>query len=62
MCPVVGHQTKRPVTLELAGSAPSTVTATVLWDMMREQNVSLEGLRPTVKRYVKIIHYEIGSS
>src|SRR4029077_12214695 len=55
ICRDVGNQTKRPVTLELAGlSYLDSDSAAVLCRMKREQNVSLEGLHLFVEKVVEL--------
>src|SRR5712692_9035846 len=54
-CRDVGNQTKRPVTLELAGlSYLDTDSAAVLCRMKREQNVNLEGLHLFIEKVVEL--------
>ncbi|SRR5258706_12395258 len=55
ICRDVGNQTRRPVTLELAGlSYLDTDSAAVLCRMKREQNVSLEGLHLFIEKVVEL--------
>jgi hypothetical protein len=55
ICRDVGNQTKRPVTLELAGlSYLDSDSAAVLCRMKREQNVSLEGLHLFIEKVVEL--------
>ena len=55
ICREVGNQTKRPVTLELAGiSYLDSESAAVLCRMKREQNVSLEGLHLFIEKVVEL--------
>ncbi len=55
ICRDVGSQTKRPVTLELAGlSYLDSDSAAVLCRMKREQNVSLEGLHLFIEKVVEL--------
>lgn len=55
ICRDVGTQTKRPVTLELAGlSYLDSDSAAVLCRMKREQNVSLEGLHLFIEKVVEL--------
>ena len=55
ICRDVGNQTKRPVTLELAGlSYIDSDSAAVLCRMKREQNVSLEGLHLFIEKVVEL--------
>ena len=55
ICRDVGRQTKRPVTLELAGlSYLDSDSAAVLCRMKREQNVSLEGLHLFIEKVVEL--------
>ena len=55
ICRDVGNQTKRPVTLELAGlSYLDTDSAAVLCRMKREQNVRLEGLHLFIEKVVEL--------
>ena len=55
ICRDVGNQTKRPVTLELAGlSYLDSDSAAVLCRMKRELNVSLEGLHLFIEKVVEL--------
>jgi hypothetical protein len=55
ICRDVGNQTKRPVTLELAGlSYLDSDSAAVLRRIKREQNVSLEGLHLFIEKVVEL--------
>src|SRR4029450_6922204 len=55
ICRDVCDQTKRPVTLELAGlSYLNSDSAAVLCLMKREQNVSLEGLHLFIEKVVEL--------
>src|SRR6266404_3772063 len=55
ICRDIGNQTKRPVTLELAGlSYLDRDSAAVLCRMRREQNVSLQGLHLFVGKVVEL--------
>jgi len=55
ICRDVGNQSKRPVTLELAGlSYLDSDSAAVLCRMKREQNVSLEGLHLFIEKVVEL--------
>ena len=55
ICRDVSSQTKRPVTLELAGlSYLDSESAAVLCRMKREQNVSLEGLHLFIEKVVEL--------
>ena len=55
ICRDVGNQTKRPVTLELAGlSYLDSDSAAVLCRMRREQNVNLEGLHLFIEKVVEL--------
>src|SRR6266542_4281625 len=55
ICRDVGNQTKRPVTLELAGlSYLDSDSAAVLCRMKREQNVRLEGLHLFIEKVVEL--------
>jgi hypothetical protein len=55
ICREVGNQTRRPVTLELAGlSYLDSDSAAVLCRMKREQNVSLEGLHLFIEKVVEL--------
>jgi anti-anti-sigma regulatory factor len=55
ICRDVANQTKRPVTLELAGlSYLDSDSASVLCRMKREQNVSLEGLHLFIEKLVEL--------
>ena len=55
ICRDVGSQTKRPVTLELAGlSYLDSDSAAVLCRMKREQNVRLEGLHLFIEKVVEL--------
>jgi hypothetical protein len=55
ICRDVGNQTKRPVTLELAGlSYLDSDSAAVLCRMKREQNVCLEGLHLFIEKVVEL--------
>jgi ABC-type transporter Mla MlaB component len=55
ICRDVGNQTKRPVTLELAGlSYLDSDSAAVLCRMKREQNVNLEGLHLFIEKVVEL--------
>ena len=55
ICRDVGNQTKRPVTLELAGlSFLDSDSAAVLCRMKRELNVSLEGLHLFIEKVVEL--------
>ena len=55
ICRDVGNQTKRPVTLELAGLNYLDIeSAAVLCRMKREQNVSLEGLHLFIEKVVEL--------
>ena len=55
ICRDVRNQTKRPVTLELAGlSYLDSESAAVLCRMKREQNVSLEGLHLFIEKVVEL--------
>ena len=55
ICRDVGNQTKRPVTLELAGlSYLDSDSAAVLCRMKREQNVRLEGLHLFIAKVVEL--------
>ena len=55
ICRDVGNQTKRPVTLELAGlNYLDSESAAVLCRMKREQNVSLEGLQLFIEKVVEL--------
>jgi anti-anti-sigma regulatory factor len=55
ICRDVSNQTRRPVTLELAGlSYLDTESAAVLCRMKREQNVSLEGLHLFIEKVVQL--------
>jgi len=55
LCRDVGNQTRRPVTLELAGlSYLDTDSAAVLCRMKREQNVRLEGLHLFIEKVVEL--------
>ena len=55
ICRDVGNQTKRPVTLELAGlSYLDSDSAAVLCRMKREQNVSLKGLHLFIEKVVEL--------
>src|SRR5713226_3784829 len=55
ICRDVGNQTKRPVTLELAGlTYLDSDSAAVLCRMKREQNVSLEGLHLFIEKVVEL--------
>jgi hypothetical protein len=55
ICRDVGNQTKRPVTLELAGlSYLDSDSAAVLCRMKREQNVNLEGLHLFIQKVVEL--------
>jgi anti-anti-sigma regulatory factor len=55
ICRDIGNQTKRPVTLELAGlSYLDSDSAAVLCRMKREQNVNLEGLHLFIEKVVEL--------
>jgi len=55
ICRDVGNQTKRPVTLELAGlSYLDSDSAAVLCRMKRELNVNLEGLHLFIEKVVEL--------
>jgi anti-anti-sigma regulatory factor len=55
ICRDIGSQTRRPVTLELAGlSYLDNDSAAVLCRMKREQNVSLEGLHLFIEKVVEL--------
>jgi len=55
ICRDIGNQTKRPVTLELAGlSFLDSDSAAVLCRMKRELNVSLEGLHLFIEKVVEL--------
>lgn len=55
ICRDVGNQTKRPVTLELAGlSYLDSDSAAVLCRMKRELNVSLKGLHLFIEKVVEL--------
>ena len=55
ICRDVGNQTKRPVTLELAGlSFLDSDSAAVLCRMKRELNVTLEGLHLFIEKVVEL--------
>ena len=55
ICRDVGNQSKRPVTLELAGlSYLDSDSAAVLCRMKREQNVRLEGLHLFIEKVVEL--------
>ena len=55
ICRDVSNQTKRPVTLELAGlSYLDSDSAAVLCRMKRELNVSLEGLHLFIEKVVEL--------
>ena len=55
ICRDVSNQTKRPVTLELAGlSFLDSDSAAVLCRMKREQNVRLEGLHLFIEKVVEL--------
>jgi len=55
ICRDVRTQTKRPVTLELAGlSYLDSDSAAVLCRMKREQNVNLEGLHLFIEKVVEL--------
>ena len=55
ICRDVGHQTKRPVILELAGlNYLDSESAAVLCRMKREQNVSLQGLHLFIEKVVEL--------
>ena len=55
ICRDVGSQTKRPVTLELAGlSYIDSDSAAVLCRMKRELNVNLEGLHLFIEKVVEL--------
>jgi len=55
ICRDVRNQTKRPVTLELAGlSFLDSDSASVLCRMKREQNVSLEGLHLFIEKVIEL--------
>jgi len=55
ICRDVSTQTKRPVTLQLAGlSYLDSDSAAVLCRMKREQNVSLEGLHLFIEKVVEL--------
>ena len=55
ICRDVGHQTKRPVTLELSGLCYlDSDSAAVLCRMKREQGVRLEGLHLFIEKVVEL--------
>jgi ABC-type transporter Mla MlaB component len=55
ICRDVGHQTKRPVTLDLAGlSYIASESAAVLCRLKREQGVRLEGLHLFIEKVVEL--------